>query len=252
MKKKDTSWENSAQWYDEHLEKGSDTYQEKVILPNLTRILELQKSERVLDLACGQGYFTALLAKDAREIVGCDLAKTLIALAQQKKPANAYFHVADAATLSFAKNAEFDAAYCVLALQNMESLAPVFAEVRRVLKPGGRFVFILNHPTFRVLKASSWGFDEKEGVQYRRIDSYLSPAKVAIDMHPGLSSEQTLSFHRSLQDFMKAMRPSGFAITRLEEWISHRKSQKGPRAKAEDHARKEIPLFLAIEARILA
>ncbi len=36
----------------------------------------------------------------------------------------------------------------------------------------------------------------------------------------------------------------GFAVTRLEEWISNKKSQKGPRVTAEDKARKEIPLFL--------
>lgn len=251
--KKDTSWEKSAQWYDEHLEKGSDTYQEKVILPNLTRMLAPEKGERVLDLACGQGFFTRKFAPEVKNIVGCDLSKSLIALASQKKPTNTSFVVTDAAMLSFAKDGEFDAVYCVLALQNMEALTPVFAEVRRVLKKDGRFVFVLNHPAFRIPKASSWGFDEASETQYRRVDAYLSPAKTYIDMHPGKrGSEQTVSFHRSLQDFMKAMRPAGLAITRLEEWISHRKSEKGPRAKAEDTARKEIPLFMAIEARLLS
>ena len=69
-------------------------------------------------------------------------------------------------------------------------------------------------------------------------------------MTPGKSKDKqfTYSFHRSLQDYSKALRAGGFAIVRMEEWISHKDSQPGPRAAAENTARKEFPLFLAIEA----
>jgi ubiquinone/menaquinone biosynthesis C-methylase UbiE len=137
----------------------------------------------------------------------------------------------------------------VLALQNMEDLPRVCKEVNRVLKPGGKFVMVVNHPTFRVLKRSSWGWDAS-GVQYRRIDGYLSGAKILVDMHPGSAQAvRTISYHRSLQDFFKALTGAGLLVSRLEEWISHRVSEKGPRQKAEDTARKEIPLFMMIEAR---
>ena len=69
-------------------------------------------------------------------------------------------------------------------------------------------------------------------------------------MHPGEEKgEQTISYHRSLQDFFKALSKNNFAVSKLEEWISHRESQEGPRQKAEDIARKEIPLFLMLETR---
>ncbi len=72
-------------------------------------------------------------------------------------------------------------------------------------------------------------------------------------MTPGKSQgkEVTWSFHRSLQDNMKALANAGFAITKIEEWISHRRSEKGPKAEAEDTARKEFPLFLVAEARLI-
>ena len=71
-------------------------------------------------------------------------------------------------------------------------------------------------------------------------------------MHPGEEkSEQTFSYHRSLQDFFKALAKNGFVVSRLEEWISHKISERGPRQAAEDIARKEIPLFLMLEAKIL-
>jgi hypothetical protein len=110
---------------------------------------------------------------------------------------------------------------------------------------------IINHPTFRIPKRSSWGWDDTESVQYRRLDGYLSASRAEIDMTPGRSGKHahTYSFHRSLQDYMKALAGVGFAITRIEEWTSHKTSEKGPRAEAEDRARKEFPLFLMFEAR---
>ena len=254
MASKDTSWEKVAGWYDKHLENDADTYQNLVILPNLARLLSLAGRERVLDLACGQGFFTRAFAKSAKTIEGCDLSPTLIASAKEHSGASIRFTVSNAMTLRFAKDASFDVVYCVLALQNIEKVAETLKEISRVLTKQGRFVFVLNHPAFRVPKHSAWGFDEKVGVQYRRVDRYLSSSKEKIDMTPSKKSnkEYTVSFHRSLQEYMKLLRASGFAVTRLEEWISHRKSEKGPRANAEDAARKEFPLFLAVETQKLS
>ncbi len=74
-----------------------------------------------------------------------------------------------------------------------------------------------------------------------------------MDMHPGKRGGKsfTYSYHRSLQDYMKALRSAGFAITRLEEWISHKTSEPGPKAKAENTARKEFPLFMLVEATVI-
>lgn len=249
LMKKDTSWEKSAEWYDALLTKG-DTYQEKVILPNLLRFLKLKNTEKLLDCACGQGYFTKHFTRAGCDVFGADISESLIALARVNV-SEARFFTSDAARLQFANDTTFDVVVCVLGLQNMEDLRPVFASVARVLKKGGRFVFVLNHPAFRIPKASAWGWDGVRGMQFRRIDAYLTPARAKIDMHPGKNAKEfTYSFHRSLQDYIKALCAAKFAVTRLEEWISHRASQKGPRARAEDRARKEIPLFLAVEAKL--
>ncbi|MDB5238608.1 MAG: hypothetical protein JWM46_878 [Candidatus Kaiserbacteria bacterium] len=245
---RDTSWGKVSQWYDTYLA-GDDSYQMQVILPNLVRVLGLKKEERVLDLACGQGFFTREFAKTGAAVQGTDIAPELIKEAK-KHGGDIRYDIASAEDLSFARDASFDTVVCVLALQNMENLGKVCKEVERVLVPGGRFVLVLNHPAFRVLKRSKWGWDEG-GIQFRRVDGYLSAAKVFIDMHPGKGGEkiQTISYHRSLQDFFKSLAGASLAVTRLEEWISHRVSEKGPKQKAEDTARKEIPLFMMLEAR---
>ena len=243
-----TSWGVVADWYGDYLQKEG-SYQAEVILPNVLRVLALKNTDTVLDLACGEGYFAREFAKSGAKVIGADISPELIAKAK-KADGPILYKVAPASKLAFAKDKEFTAVVCVLALQNIEDIKAVFTEVRRVLAPGGRFVLVLNHPAFRVLKRSSWGFDEEQKVQYRRIDAYLSAAKIMVDMHPGKTAgPKTISYHRSLQDFTKALTGAGFAITRLEEWTSHRASQKGPRQKAEDTARKEIPLFMALEVR---
>ncbi|MEK7110640.1 MAG: SAM-dependent methyltransferase, partial [Patescibacteria group bacterium] len=116
----------------------------------------------------------------------------------------------------------------------------------------GRLILVMNHPAFRIPGETSWGWDEAAEQQYRRVDGYLSEARAKIEMHPGKKNgEHTISFHRPLQVYAKALVKSGFAITRIEEWISPKTSSPGPRAKEEDRIRKEIPMFLCLEAKKL-
>ena len=147
------------------------------------------------------------------------------------------------------KTASFDIATIVLALQNIEHPNRVIGEVARVLVPRGRLYIVLNHPAFRIPQKSSWEFDEGRAIQYRRIDRYISESHANIITHPSAPhSAYTVSFHRPLQFYFKLFAKNGFLVHRLEEWTSHKRSLRGPRQAAEDRARKEIPLFLAIEA----
>jgi len=249
-KPKTTSWGGVADWYSEYLETTEDSYQRQVILPNLLRIVSPKKGMHILDLACGQGFFSRALAEAGATVAGADISRELIARARELSPASLRYHVAPAHKLSFAQNGSFDAATVVLAIQNIENIAEVFSEVRRVLKPSGRLVLVMVHPAFRIPKRSAWGWDAEKKIQYRRVDGYLSASTTKLVVHPGRADgETTVSYHRSLQDFSKALAKNNFSIVRLEEWISHKKSGAGPRQAAEDTARKELPLFLALEVR---
>jgi len=249
LNKKDTSWENVSGWYDDLLEKGKDTYQAEVILPNLIRLVDPKKGEKILDLACGQGYFARVFAKSGMKVTGLDVSKSLIEQAK-KHGGEIEYVVGSADDLGIFENESFYKVTIILALQNIKNLSAVFSECSRVLQTKGKLFVVLNHPAFRLPKASAWGFDEERGVQYRRIDAYMSEKELEIDMTPGGEKKKifTTSFHRPLQVYVKLLGKNQLFISKMEEWISHKESQKGPRKVAEDRARKEIPLFMCVEA----
>ena len=246
-KKKTTSWGGVAHWYDKLLA-DEDTYQARVILPNLLRAMSVKKGEQVLDLACGQGFFTQAFFEEGAKATGVDLGKQLILIAKKNSPKEIEYFVQSAEDLSIFEDGSFDKITIVLAIQNIEAPHKVFKECARVLTPQGKLFIVLNHPAFRIPKASAWGFDEDAKTQYRRIDNYMSESKVDIEMNPSKKGgATTISFHRPLQYYFKTLANSGFAVARLEEWLSHRESELGPRKNAEDKARKEIPMFLFLE-----
>jgi ubiquinone/menaquinone biosynthesis C-methylase UbiE len=252
-----TSWGGVAEWYDSHL--ANDTYHEKVIMPRLFRMLGEIERKDILDLACGQGHVSRVLMKGGARVTGVDISSELITLAKAENDREKFkdgklqsitYFASPSHKLEMLKDESVDIIICVLAIQNIEKVSETFAECSRVLRKEGRLFIVMNHPSYRIPQGSGWGFDEAQSVQYRRVDQYLSEAKIKIDMTPGKTTgkEYTISFHRPLQYYSKFLEKSQFAISRIEEWESHKKSGKGPRQHAEDTARKEIPLFMAIEA----
>jgi ubiquinone/menaquinone biosynthesis C-methylase UbiE len=243
--KADTSWGKVADWYDD-LVLSENSYQKTVILPGVLRLLGEIKGEKILDVACGQGFFAAEFSSKDALVSGVDISPELIKKAQSNAP-KAKFYVAQSHELLEVVSPSFDKATLILAAQNIEKIDETYKSVWKLLKPKGKFVVVLNHPAFRIPKHSSWIFDEKAGVQSRKIDAYMREIRQEILMHPGdRNSKTTVSFHRPLQYFFKLATNNNFSVLRLEEWISDRESQKGPRKKAEDESRKEFPLFLAM------
>ena len=228
-------------------DKGSD-YHQQLVIPGALTLLAPKKGEKILDVACGQGVFCRQLASLGADVFGVDASKRLIELAR-KHAKNINYAIDDATKLASLQPESFDAASCILAIQNIDPLDKVIAAVGRVLKKGGRFLVVMNHPSFRIPRQSGWGTDEQRKLQYRRVDSYLSELKIPIKMHPGANPDiHTWSFHRPLMRYFEELNKNNFAVTQLEEWASHRTSLPGKSARQENRARGEIPLFLALLA----
>ena len=249
----DSAWEAQAGWYDKHQGVKGDDFYTTLILPAVLRLLDAQAGSRVLDVCCGQGVLGRALAELAVKTVGVDASPALVTAAASRAGNLERHLVGDARDLGKVLSAAgetvpFDAAATVMALQDLDPVAPVLAGMAAALKPGARAAIVLTHPCFRIPRRSSWGFDDDAGLQYRRIDGYMSPLAAPIRTHPGMPADpsRTTSWHRPISHYLNACGAAGLAVVKAEELCSHRRGTKGPRFGAEDRAAKEFPLFLAL------
>ncbi len=258
-KNAEQGWDHVAGWYDNLIQdRGSDHHQ-RVILPGIMRLLDLQPGEKVLDVACGQGVVSEHIVHqaDVSAVLGVDVSERLIEAANARATQRTSYTVHDAVDLDALEtpDAPFDAAVCVMALMNIDDLDAVMRGVSSKLRPGGRFVCVISHPAFRVMGASAWGWAHDERTakpeQFRRIDRYMSPSSSHIVMNPGEVAQgkpavTTVTHNRPMSAYINAAGKAGLMLSQCDEWVSDRESEPGPRASAENRARREIPLFMAM------
>jgi len=98
--------------------------------------LAAQSGERILDLGCGDGQLTQRIAATGASVVGVDASPDMVVAARSRGIA---VEEAGAESLPYA-SAAFDAVFSNAALHWVRDQDAMMAQVRRVLKPGGRFV----------------------------------------------------------------------------------------------------------------
>lgn len=239
-------WDSSENWYASLVGEKGHYYHQSIVLPNALRLLACKHS--LLDMGCGSGVLARHLPEGI-EYVGIDSSIELIQTAKKTTP-NKIFLVADAATALPVEKKDFACACFILSLQNMAHGMQAVENAASHVKPGGKILLVLNHPCFRIPRQSGWEVDEQMKLQYRRMNVYMTPQKIPILTAPSKkeNSPQTTSFHHSLSDYATWLKGAKCVITEIEEWCSD-KTSTGAKAKMENRARKEFPLFLAILAR---
>ena len=107
------------------------------------------RDKRVLDLACGEGYGSYLLARTAESVVGIDIDETAIKHARNKYiKQNLDFKVGSITEVPIAGKHLFDVAVCFEALEHIEEHQKLLSEAKRLLTPDG--IFIVSTPNKRV------------------------------------------------------------------------------------------------------
>jgi ubiquinone/menaquinone biosynthesis C-methylase UbiE len=243
-----TSWQPVNKWYSKLVDEKGHYYHQHVVIPGVIRLLSLDQSSRLLDVACGQGVLGRAIPKNIN-YTGFDIARSLIEEAKKfDRSANHTYLMGDATKELPLGEWKFTHAAIVLALQNIEDADSVISNIQKHLLPNGKLVIVLNHPCFRIPRQSSWGIDETNKLQYRKINRYMSPLKIPITTHPGeQSSPMTWTFHNPLSFYTQILSKHGFVIDVLEEWTSDKESV-GKARRMENRSRSEFPLFLAIRA----
>ena len=120
----------------------------------VVRATGLRPGDSVIDLACGTGSLTRALAKTvgpAGSVLGVDFSAEMLRAAEARPEANVEYRLGDATALAGVPSARFDAATIAYGARNIPDLDGLFAEMARVLKPGGRAVCLeIARPTGRL------------------------------------------------------------------------------------------------------
>jgi ubiquinone/menaquinone biosynthesis C-methylase UbiE len=137
-------------------------------------LMTVPTDARVLDVGCGSGWATRLLADKAAsgQVVGIDIADEMIKLAREESVTfrNVDFRVASVEKLPFS-DCEFTHAFSMESLYYYADMSAALAEIRRVLKPGGLFVTVID--LYREnISSGQWIDQLKVPVQFLSIAEY--------------------------------------------------------------------------------
>ena len=248
QKKQNTSWQKVSKWYG-GITKGSGHYfHEHVVIPKVLTLLSLNDKSSLLDLGCGTGALARMIPKDVL-YTGVDIAKGMIDEAKKADRNPKHTYLVGDVTQAVSAPKTFTHSTFILSLQNIKDQKEAIKLASEHLLPNGILVIVLNHPAFRIPRQSSWEIDENNKLEYRRINRYLTPLEVPVNMHPSdRNSQITWSYHEPISNYSEYLKNNGFDIEILEEWTSDKQSA-GKHAKMENRARSEFPLFLAIKAK---
>ena len=231
-------WEQNAQWWQDGFTDGADPEYEEQILPLTAECLA--GAQRVLDVGTGEGQIARLATQlGADLVVGTDPTRAQLAVARERGGGSWVRGAGECLAFS---DASFDAVVACLVFEHIPDHEPAIAEVARVLAPGGRFVFLLNHPLLQAPN-SGWVIDHLLDEQYWRVGPYLVPDVTMEELAPGV----VLPFvHRPLSQYVNAMARNGLLVERMEEPMP----PEGFLAKAKEYRdAATIPRLLLLVAR---
>jgi len=207
-------WNKTVESWMDFVRDGKDYYRDELNNPAAFRLIGNVKARLVLDLACGEGCNTRILARKGAKVTGVDFSERMIALAKQeetREKLGIHYLLADASDLSELPSNHFDIVTCFMSLQDIENFEEAVFEVAKVLKHGGRFVFSIPHPCFETLSV--------KGKRINASTRYFGRIKYPIhwDMERLRKPFRTTSFHRTLTDYFEALRRSKLLVSRLVE-----------------------------------
>ena len=205
-------YDGLAEWYDEFIRSTGLTPLE---LGTLERLLGEGRG-RCLDLGCGTGVALPALARLGWSVVGVDVSADQLRLAAERAGALAEELVlTDAAALPFA-DASFDAVVSLFTHTDFEDAGAVFREVARVLRAGGRLVYVGPHPCFlspTVERRTDAPHLLHDG--YRRRGWWYEAPGFRLGRE-GVRGRVGFN-HLPLADFLNALLDAGLRLERVEE-----------------------------------
>lgn len=199
-------------------ESGGDV-QRFIVAPAMLEAIGSVAGKHILDLYCGAGYLSRRLAALGAKVTAVDNSDRLIGIANeitQRENDQIRYAVADPTDLSVIEDSSFDEIVCNMGLMVTRDLAGTIAELARLVKLGGRFIFSVLHPCFTMPDAC-WIKDVDGKDMYKAVDDYFSENWWPSDMMSSIRSGEKRIKHRTLSRYVNSLGARGFTVRRIIE-----------------------------------
>jgi 2-polyprenyl-3-methyl-5-hydroxy-6-metoxy-1,4-benzoquinol methylase len=213
-------WDSNAATWSGGVRRGEDNFRRLFHDPFFYPLLGDVAGQSLLDLGCGEGISCRSLAELGATVTGIDISENMIARAQhleKETPQGISYHVGSFTDFRAVGANRFDAAISVMALMDSPNIKKAFAEVHRVLRPGGRFVFSICHP---FTDASDTRWEDAEDAllvkEYFDREPWLSKWAFGGSTDPK-SKMEIMSYPRTLSAYLTAALDCSFAIAKILE-----------------------------------
>ena len=136
------------------------------------------EGKAVRDLGCGYGWHCRFAAEQGAErVLGLDLSRNMIEEAERHNPEGRIeYQVCGIEDYEYPKDG-WDCVVSNLALHYIEDLEKVFQDVYKTLKPGGVFLFNIEHPVFTAGVGQDWEYTKEGAPRHWPVDQYFFPGK---------------------------------------------------------------------------
>ncbi len=178
------------------------------VLDPVMRELAALFSGCALDIGCGEGRFVRQLSDMGFDVAGIDPTEQLIHTARTRDAVNQY-ELARAENLPFA-DAKFDLCVSYLSLIDIEDLDAAIAEVARVTKPGGAFLFA---NLSSINSAGQWSYNLVNQAQHYAVDDYMKIRPIRQQW----SGIDILNWHRPFSVYFECLLRHGFQLRKFME-----------------------------------
>jgi SAM-dependent methyltransferase len=158
---------------------------------------------KILDAGCGAGPLAEALRERGAVVSGFDSSTTMIDLARQRLGADTDLRVADLDAPLPYPDAAFDDVVCALVLHYLPDWTGPLAELRRVLRPGGRLILAVNHPMLLPLLEPG--------------SKYFGATQLSAEYEFNGRPAVLTYWHRPLHAMSDAFTTAGFRITVISE-----------------------------------
>ena len=196
----------------------------------------------VLDLGCGYGWHCSFAAEQgAVKVLGLDLSRKMIEEAKRRNAEKRIeYRVCGIEEYEYPEN-KWDCVVSNLALHYIEDIDKIFQKVYQTLKPGGNFLFNMEHPVFTAGVGQDWVYTAEGKPQYWPIDNYFIPGKRSTHF---LGCE-VVKQHHTLTQIMMGLLDNGFELEAVKEAEPPEEMMHIPGMKDELHR----PMMLLVKAK---